>query len=406
MNSLLFFTMSLSLAQADPSATALKSLQEDLQANPKMTLAEVKAKPYSTAILSKADTKMAQTLLWKRLVDNHRKAAEAEIEAKMIVEDKLELRFTEKVFGEAPIDGRSLWISMHGGGSAPARVNDQQWQNQQRLYTLKEGYYITPRAPTNTWNLWHEGHIDRMFLRLIQDYCMVKDVNPNKIYLLGYSAGGDGVYQLAPRLADRLAGAAMMAGHPNDAEAWNLRNVAFALQMGGKDAAYKRNEVAEKWGAELKKLQKDDPKGYTHFFKMYPDKGHWMDREDGVALPWMAKYQRNPYPEKVVWKQTNQRKKQFYWLKISEDQLKTPHFVIAEKADQTIHLTKTENLSEITILLNDAMLNLDQPIIVKVGDKVVFQGLVERSLKTLCESYMESKDQDYSFSGSVTVKIP
>ena len=32
-----------------------------------------------------------------------------------------------------------------------------------------------------------------------------ENVNPNKVYLLGYSAGGDGVYQLAPRMANRWA---------------------------------------------------------------------------------------------------------------------------------------------------------------------------------------------------------
>ena len=37
-----------------------------------------------------------------------------------------------------------------------------------------------------------------------------EDVDPNRVYLLGYSAGGDGVYQLAPRMADRFAAASMM----------------------------------------------------------------------------------------------------------------------------------------------------------------------------------------------------
>ena len=53
------------------------------------------------------------------------------------------------------------------------------------------------------------------------------------LYVLGYSAGGDGVYQLAPRLADRWAAAGMMAGNPNDASPLNLRNLGFALHVGG-----------------------------------------------------------------------------------------------------------------------------------------------------------------------------
>lgn len=40
-------------------------------------------------------------------------------------------------------------------------------------------------------------------------------INPNKVFLTGFSAGGDGIYHMGPRMADVLAGVAMMAGHPN-----------------------------------------------------------------------------------------------------------------------------------------------------------------------------------------------
>jgi poly(3-hydroxybutyrate) depolymerase len=50
---------------------------------------------------------------------------------------------------------------------------------------------------------------------------------------MGYSAGGDGVFQIAPRMADHWAAAAMMAGHPGDAAALNLRNLPFTIFMGG-----------------------------------------------------------------------------------------------------------------------------------------------------------------------------
>ena len=76
---------------------------------------------------------------------------------------------------------------MHGGGGAPAQVNDGQWRNQMRLYKPKEGIYLCPRAPTNTWNLWHQGHIDPMFDRLIENLIVFKKVNPEKVYLMGYA---------------------------------------------------------------------------------------------------------------------------------------------------------------------------------------------------------------------------
>ena len=117
------------------------------------------------------------------------------------------LGYLEKVFGTAPEGKRSLWISMHGGGGAPSRVNDSQWKNQINLYKPKEGIYVAPRAPTDTWNLWHQSHIDVLFDRLIENYVATRGVDPNRIFLMGYSAGGDGVYQLAPRMADRWAAA-------------------------------------------------------------------------------------------------------------------------------------------------------------------------------------------------------
>jgi poly(3-hydroxybutyrate) depolymerase len=126
-------------------------------------------------------------------------ARAAEVAAKELKLGDKSLRWLEKEFNLAPEGQRSLWISMHGGGGAPAAVNDQQWKNQIRLYAPAEGIVVAPRAPTNTWNLWHEGHIDAMFARLIDDFVAVRGVHPAKVYLMGYSAGGDGVWQLAPR---------------------------------------------------------------------------------------------------------------------------------------------------------------------------------------------------------------
>jgi predicted peptidase len=65
------------------------------------------------------------------------------------------------------------------------------------------------------------------------------------VYILGYSAGGDGIYYLGPRLADYLAAASMMAGHPNNASPLNLRNIGFSIYMGENDSAYDRNIVAK-----------------------------------------------------------------------------------------------------------------------------------------------------------------
>jgi poly(3-hydroxybutyrate) depolymerase len=288
------------------------------------------------------------------------------------------LKILEKTFGDEPDSGRSLWISMHGGGGAPAEVNDQQWQNQIKLYQPEEGIYIAPRAPTDTWNLWHQAHIDDLFDRLIETYIATRNVNPDKVYLMGYSAGGDGVFQLAPRMADRFAAAAMMAGHPNETTPDGLRNLPFALFMGGKDGAYNRNTVAEQWGERLAELAESDPGGYPHLVRIYPDHGHWMNGDDKEALPWMAEHVRHAWPKKVVWKQDDVTHTRFYWLGVEKDDA-TPRAVITAAVDaQTIDVA-AEDLTAVTLYLRDALLDLDLPVLVRVNGETVYSGAVPRT---------------------------
>ena len=143
----------------------------------------------------------------------------------------------------------------------------------------------------------------RDFDRLIENYIVYHGVNPDRVYLLGYSAGGDGVYRLAPRMADRWAAASMMAGHPGESQPDNLYNIGFGLFMGGKDSAYDRNVIAEKWKGYLADLQSSEPLGYNHLVKIYPDKPHWMGGLDREAIPWMAEFERDPWPKKIIWRQ-------------------------------------------------------------------------------------------------------
>ncbi|MEC8651819.1 MAG: alpha/beta hydrolase [Planctomycetota bacterium] len=277
------------------------------------------------------------------------------------------LKVYERTFGDAPDRGHSLWISMHGGGGAPARVNDGQWNNQIELYQPKEGIYVAPRAPTNTWNLWHEGHIDDLFDRLIENYVIDRGVNPNRVYLMGYSAGGDGVYQLAPRMADRFAAASMMAGHPNGVPMDGLRNLPFMIWMGANDGAYKRNEQAATYGERLDALQEADPKGYVHATHIVAGKGHWMDREDRAALPWMAQYTRDPWPKKLVWRQSGRLHDRFYWLGLPAGAAKNGQLVRAEVDGQRITI-ESEGVPALRLRLNDALVNLDRPLEIRWND--------------------------------------
>jgi hypothetical protein len=361
--------------------------------------------PFATAPLSRADAGAARLALWTDHAARLKVDRADEFKNRVIVDGKLEMPFAYTVFGDKPETGRSLFISMHGGGNAAKAVNDQQWENQKRLYKPAEGVYLAPRAPTNTWNLWHESHIDRMFARLIEDLIVFEDVDPNRVYLMGYSAGGDGVYQLAPRMADRFAAASMMAGHPNDASPLGLRNLPFAIHVGANDGGYGRNRIAAEWGQKLDALARADEGGYVHVVKLHAGKGHWMDREDAEAVPWMAQYTRDPNPKKIVWRQSGTTHDRFYWLAVPPGTAKGGAEVAVTLAGQTLTIDSAKGVERLLIRLNDSMLDLDKPVTIVSGGQKLYDDKPPRTIATLAKTLAERGDPAAVYPAEIEVRL-
>jgi hypothetical protein len=221
---------------------------------------------------------------------------------------------------------------------------------------------------------------------------------------MGYSAGGDGVYQLAPRLADRLAAAAMMAGHPNETSPLGLRNLPFAIHVGANDRGFDRNKVARQWGDKLAELKAADAEGYTHEVNLHEGKGHWMDLKDAAAIGWMAQYQRQRFPQRIVWKQDDVVHRRFYWLACEPKGLRDRAQLIATRDGQKIDID-TKDYERLTIRLCDEMLDLDKPISIAAGGKTLFDGAVKRTIATLAKTLAERGDPKGMFSGEVSVEL-
>ena len=400
MYSLFFGLLVLSSAQGSPIQSLEEWLSVDRDSRKPITDSE-----FSKISLSKDDAVRARDLLWKDYMGMIRETRSEEMKGKSISLGGKTMKFDFIVFGEKPKNGRSLFISMHGGGGAPPKVNESQWRNQMRLYKPKEGIYLCPRAPTDTWNLWHQSHIDPLFDRLIENLIIFEGVDPERVYLMGYSAGGDGVYQLAPRMCDRFAAAAMMAGHPNESSPLGLRNLPFALQVGANDGSYGRNKVAASWGTKLSDLRDDDPKGYDHFVKIHEGKGHWMNLEDSIAVPWMAKRTRNRLPEKIVWKQDDVTHGRSYWVALPPEEVKARQLIMISREGQQFNLDKADGIGTLCILLNDEMIDFAEPVTVRFGGKKIHEGKVSRSIAAISRTMIERGDPGLIFSAILNVKL-
>ena len=371
------------------SCNTSKKIKKDNQLINESSLTEIEA----IKIKDKTYRNYRENLLVDRL---------NEMEKRTININNREMKFDLKFFGDKPISGWKLYFQLHGGGGVPDSINEKEWIRNQTLHKVKDGIILIPRSPTNTWNMWHQAHIDSFLNHLIQNMIAFHDVNPNRIYLMGRSAGGDGVYQLSNRMADRFAATATMAGHPNDASPLGLRNIGFTIHMGAKDTAYNRNEVAIEWGEKLKSLKDDDPNGYSHWVQIYKEKGHWVDGLDSSAIGYITQFNRNPYPKKVVWKQDDVTQDRFYWLR-SNDPIENS-LIIVSINDQTITIEET-TIPEFIIMLNDDMIDMDKRIIVKYKEIEIFSNIVLRNVDTIEKSIQEYGDYKSVYSGEIFISI-
>jgi len=191
------------------------------------------------------------------------------------------MRFIMEQLGEPGAGGYPLYLTLHGGGESSSEENDAAWADMFFYYKdfLQDGVYVACRGITDTWDLHFRPDSYPLYDRLIQALICLYHVDPNRVYLLGYSAGGDGVYQITPRMADRFAAANMSAGHPNGVSLLNLANVPFSIQVGVRDY-YTEEAMRCVRGAEFERVLNEYHDwldyGYEHQVLVHIPRGHYL----------------------------------------------------------------------------------------------------------------------------------
>ena len=155
-----------------------------------------------------------------------------EYAAKMVATQDRKSPYLWRQVGTKPPEGWALVIAMHGGGGAPSRVNDQQWRRMFEQYYKPHpeagGYvYLALRAPNDEWNGFYDDAICPLVERLIRQFVLFGDVNPDRVYILGASHGGYGAFVIGPKMPDRFAAVHASAAAPTDGETMceNLRDL-------------------------------------------------------------------------------------------------------------------------------------------------------------------------------------
>ena len=279
----------------------------------------------------------------QKLADKRLKAETAERAMKF---GDATMRYTLQVIGDKPENGYPLYIAMHGGGSDDTPdLNDEQWAEMGVYYSddLECGVYVAVRGVRDTWDTHFNPESYPLYDRLISYMILTQDVDPNRVYLEGFSAGGDGVWAISTRMPDRFAAANMSSGHPNGVPLYNLHQLPMQLQAGEFDTDYDRNTVTAQYGLKLDELQKEYG-GFKHRTLVHYDCGHnyedsvrepipvmtdvaaWLEKgdrthEDVDSFPpdYMDAFVRDPLPKSVIWdlstRAESRQTESFYYLR-------------------------------------------------------------------------------------------
>ncbi|QEH33537.1 Transglutaminase-like superfamily protein [Aquisphaera giovannonii] len=221
--------------------------------------------------------------------------------------------------GRKPDKGWALVIAMHGGGGAPKEVNDSQWKGMFERYYKEHpeagGYvYLALRAPNDEWNGFYDDLIVPIVERLILQFVLFGEVDPDRVSILGASHGGYGAFVIGPKAPDRFSAIHASASAPTDGETMgeNLRDTRFTFMVGSKDTAHGRADRCQAF-ARQREIWKEKWGGYEGGFEWKPDVGHSVPDRDKVAELLRAPA-RDAWPDRVVWVQSDDVIKRFYWL--------------------------------------------------------------------------------------------
>ncbi|MEL1231323.1 MAG: hypothetical protein VXA26_08405, partial [Candidatus Neomarinimicrobiota bacterium] len=92
----------------------------------------------------------------------------------------------------------------------------------------------------------------------------------------------------------------------------------------------------------------------------------------------------------------------FYWLR--DENPTERSLIVASIEGQTISIDTT-SINNFTIMLNDSILNMDKPVVVKYNEKEIFKGIVPRSSEIIKKSIKEYMDPKSVYYGEIPIVI-
>lgn len=318
-----------------------------------------------------------------------------------------------------------LILGLHGGGEGSGSADEPRgtWQKKGALGIYPQGIQLVH----DTWNTVHG---ERFLLSLIEIAKLQFDVDPDRVYVAGFSMGGSGSWFMAGRHPDLFAGASPCAGvfmaSPKSQVAKkeevlaiqhglvpNVRDLPLWYFIGEEDDHCFPGTYL--FAADLlERLRKDDPEGWKGVhFKTYPGLRHEFPKgEPAGALEFLFGQQRQRAPATLVWefaktqspepeasdKVTRIETHSFYWLRCKEPQDR--QWIRATRTGNAIDLVcrgTAGGAKGLTIYLDASVIDPSADVVVTLAGKELYRGKPKPDFWTILECMDERVERSMVF---------
>ena len=322
-------------------------------------------------------------------------------------------------------------FQLHGG--VAGRTSNQPRGNGESPLKGAEQIYVVPYG-WNTSPWWSDDQVENL-AAIIDSVKRTYNVDENRVVLSGVSDGGTGSYYIGMRDTTPYASLTPLNGFimvlangdiddgllfPN-----NLRNKPLFVVNGGKDPLYPTSQV-EPFTKHLMTA--------VHIeYHAQPEAGHntaWWPEVKDIYEKFVADHPRDPHPDRLTWETASLDHNRAHWLVIDQlgsrpgeaasmtdlnvmrdpDPLplfERPHQsgrVDLVRSGNTIQAT-TKGVAAFTLLISPDKFDFNQPVMVVANSRTVFEGRVQRDLRTLIKWAARDNDRTMLYGAEVKIRL-
>lgn len=329
-------------------------------------------------------------------------------------------------------------FQLHGG--VGGRADNQPRGTGESPLPGAEQIYVVPYA----WNAapwWSDDQVLNL-AAIVDSLKRTYNIDENRVVVAGVSDGGTGAYYIGMRDTTPYASILPLNGFImviandsiDDGQVFpnNLRDKPAFVVNGGKDPLYPISEV-EPFVRHLMA-------GVDIEYHPQPEAGHntawWPEVKDSFEK-FVATHPRDPHPDRLTWETANTDHKRAHWLVIDqlgmqpEDARSLADLNLMRDPDasggagpalplfsrprrtgrvdlvrngNTIQAT-TRGVVAFTLLLSPDKVDFNQPVKVVANGRTVFEGRVERNLKTLMTWAAHDNDRKMLYGAELKIKL-